>query len=176
MPPKKPEPLTLKNTKQQMLDAYNELLKKLEEKRESELKPEQKVAEQKVERAVKTADALSLDGVAESISQIKSEMNKLLTALVDKLENELAKYDQVKQAIEAQEKELEETFSGLEKLFFPVFWENSRVRRLGVRSRRDSRQCCLSQRRQSVYYTLSSVSNHRNLLIAVSVASYLLLS
>jgi hypothetical protein len=110
MPQQKSEPLTLKNTKQQMLDAYNELVKKLEEKRESELKPEQKAEAQKVERAVKTADSLSLDGVTEGIGKIKTEMNKLFTALVDKSENELTKYDQIKEAIKAKEKELEEIF------------------------------------------------------------------
>ena len=110
MPQQKPEPLTLKNTKQQMLDAYHELVKKLEEKRESELKPEQKAETQKVERAVKTADSLSLDGVTEGIGKIKSEINKLFGALVDKSENELTKYDQIKEAIRAKEKELEDIF------------------------------------------------------------------
>lgn len=47
---------------------------------------------------------------------------------------------------------------------------------LSALSRLGSRLCCLSLQIQSVCCTLSSVSNHRNLLIAVSVASYYFVS
>lgn len=38
-----PKKISISNTKQQMLSAYNELLKQLEEKRDAELKPEKKL-------------------------------------------------------------------------------------------------------------------------------------
>ena len=85
--------LTIKNTKQQMLDAYNKLLQKLEEKREAELKPEKKAEEQKIKRAIEKADTLSLDGVTGSIGDLKSELNKTFADLLQKLETKLSNYE-----------------------------------------------------------------------------------
>ncbi len=102
--------LTIKNTKQQMLDAYSDLLQKLEEKREAELKPEKKAEEQKTQRAVESADTLSLDDVTRGIGDLKSELNKTFTDLLEKLETELSKYDDLKQAVAVREKELEEIY------------------------------------------------------------------
>jgi len=102
--------LTIKNTKQEMLDAYNELLQKLEEKREAELKPEQKAEEQKTRRAVERADSLSLDGVTKGIGNLKSEINRIFSDILEKLETELVKYEDLKKAVEAKEKELTEIY------------------------------------------------------------------
>lgn len=102
--------LTIKNTKQQMLDAYRELLQKMEEKREAELKPEQKAAEQKTRRAVKSADGLSSDGVAKGIGNLKSDISITLANFLEKLETELSKYGDLKQAVTAKEKELAEIY------------------------------------------------------------------
>ena len=102
--------ITIKNTKQQMLDAYNELVQKLEDKRQAELKPEKKAEEQKMHRAIEQADKLSLDGITQGIGQLKSEINKTFTDLTERLETELAKYQEVKKAIEAKELELGEIY------------------------------------------------------------------
>ena len=102
--------LTIKNTKQQMLEAYRELVQKLEEKREAELKPDQKAAEQKTRRAVESADGLSLDGAIQGIGNLKSEINITLANLLEKLETELSKYTDLKQAVAAKEKELAEIY------------------------------------------------------------------
>ncbi|NIA30197.1 MAG: hypothetical protein GWP06_09830 [Actinobacteria bacterium] len=102
--------LTIKNTKQQMLDAYSDLLQKLEEKREAELKPEKKAEEQKTQRAVEKANTISMDGVARGIGDLKSELNKTFANLLEKLETELSKYDDLKQAVVAKEKELAEIY------------------------------------------------------------------
>ena len=47
MPEKDNQPakLSMSNTKQQMIKAYNELVKQLQEQREAELKPEEKIEE-----------------------------------------------------------------------------------------------------------------------------------
>jgi hypothetical protein len=42
-----PKKLTLSNTKQEMLDAYQTILKQLEAQKESELRPEKKMEEKK---------------------------------------------------------------------------------------------------------------------------------
>ena len=106
----KQKQLSLKNTKHEMLEAYNELLKKMEEKREAELKPEQKIIDQKAQKAVETANELSLDGVTQSVGLLKVEINKAFASLVEKLEAELAKYQEVKEAVGVKENELAEIY------------------------------------------------------------------
>jgi hypothetical protein len=102
--------LTTKNTKQEMLEAYKDLVQKFEERRQAELQPEKEAEEQKTRRAIEQADKLSLDGISQGIGQLKSEINKTFTDLVEKLEIELAKYQEVKKAITAKENELEEIY------------------------------------------------------------------
>ena len=102
--------LTMSSTKKEMLQAYNELLAKIEQEQQERLQPEEKAAEQKVKKAVELADRLSLDAINTNIAQLKSEMNSTLGSVVEKMETELDKYQDIKKAIEAGEKELSEIF------------------------------------------------------------------
>jgi hypothetical protein len=98
------------NTKQEMLDAYNELQQQLQEKRVEELKPEDKIEEKKAMKLVETGDSLSVDGVMKDIGNLKLEMGKVFTGLADQLQQEVSKYNAVKQAISIKEEELKEIF------------------------------------------------------------------
>lgn len=102
--------LSTTNTKQEMLDAYNDLLSHLETKRESDATPEQKVAEKAVKQVVEVADALTTDGIIRDISGLKAEVGKVLTTLSDRLEQEAGRYEAVKRAIIEKEKELSEIY------------------------------------------------------------------
>ena len=102
--------LSTTNTKQEMLDAYNELLSQKEEQRESAATPEQKVAEKAVKQVVAVADSLTTDGIISDISGLKAEVGKVLTTLSDRLEQEAGRYDAVKRAIVEKEKELSEIY------------------------------------------------------------------
>ncbi|MDP3695720.1 MAG: hypothetical protein Q8R42_06375, partial [Desulfocapsaceae bacterium] len=102
--------LTATNTKQEMLDSYNELLKQFEEKREAETTPEAKVAEKVVKQAVAVADTLTTEGIVRDIGSLKLEVGKVLTSLSDKLELEAGRYESVKLAIADKEKELAEIY------------------------------------------------------------------
>ncbi len=102
--------LSTANTKQEMLDAYNDLVKQMEEKREAEAPPEQKVAEKAVKEVVAAADALSADSIIRDISGLKAEVGKMLTALTDRLEEEVGRYESVKRAIAEKDKELAEIY------------------------------------------------------------------
>ncbi len=102
--------LSATNTKQEMLDAYNDLLTQMEDKRESDATPEQKVAEKAVKQVVAVADALTADGIIHDISNLKAEVGKVLTTLSDRLEQETGRYDAVKRAIAEKEKELAEIY------------------------------------------------------------------
>ena len=104
------ERISMANTKKEMLEAYNRLRKQLEERREAEMKPEQKIEEKKNREAVEVADSLSTEGIGKEIGTLRSEIGTMLVQLSDKLEEEIAKYLQVKQAVVVKEKELREIY------------------------------------------------------------------
>lgn len=107
-----PEPpaVSMANTKKEMLQAYNRLLKELERKQDAEMKPEETVAQRKRAKAVEVADASSSAGIANQIATLKTEIGRTLNDLADRLEQETAKYTQVKSAVEAAEAELREIY------------------------------------------------------------------
>jgi len=106
----KPKKISKVNTKQQMLDAYNALLKQLEEKEKTELKPEEKKEKIKNEKVIKNADVLSTEGVVKGAANLKMEIGRMLAGLSDRLEEETDKYIKIKEAIEIKEKELGEIY------------------------------------------------------------------
>jgi hypothetical protein len=101
---------TLKSTKQELLDAYNQMRQQLEEKDKTQLKPELRVQEKKEAQILAAVKATTPDGVIREISQLKQEMAKTLADLGDKLAAEVEKCNQVQQAIDIKEKELAEVF------------------------------------------------------------------
>jgi len=105
-----PKKVTMANTKQEMLAAYNTLLKELQQKKEAELKPEKKVEERKRKEAVAVADSLSSEGVVQGIGNLKAETGKMLAQISDKLEEQVNKYKGIQAAIAYKEKELEEVY------------------------------------------------------------------
>lgn len=106
----KPRKMTMSNTKQEMLKAYNEVVKQLREKREAQLKPQETIEEKTINKAVEVADSLSMEGIVQQAGSLKAEVGKLLSQLSDKLEGEVSKYRQVKKAVEAKENELQEIY------------------------------------------------------------------
>jgi len=101
---------TLKSTKQELLDAYNEMRQQLQERDKTQLKPEQKVQEKKETQVLTAVQAMTADGVLQKINQLKQEMTRTLGDLGDKLASEVDKCNRVQQAIEIKEKELAEVF------------------------------------------------------------------
>ena len=102
--------LSMTSTKQEMLDAYNSLLKQLQEKQSGELKPEKKIEEKKTKEAVQTAESLTADGVAKEINNLKIDIGKLLSRIADGLDGEVNKFAAIQQAIAAKEREIHELY------------------------------------------------------------------
>jgi hypothetical protein len=102
--------ISLSNTKKEMLQAYNDLLKQLEEKSASELKPEKKIEEKKKKEIIEKAGAISSDGVGKSINDLKLEIGTMLSQLSDRLEEEVQKYRDIQQAIEMKDREIKEIY------------------------------------------------------------------
>jgi hypothetical protein len=82
----------------------------MEQKREIEQKPEEKIKEREVKKKVETADALSTESIARQIGGLKAEIGVLLNQLSEKIESEVLKYRTVTEAISAKEDELEEIY------------------------------------------------------------------
>jgi hypothetical protein len=105
-----PKKLTAKDTKQEMLSAYQDVLRQLEEKRQAESRPEAKVEQRITAEAVKVADELSNEGVVKQISDLRANIGKLLSQASDRLEEQVGRYAQITRAIAFKEKELSEIY------------------------------------------------------------------
>jgi hypothetical protein len=105
-----PKKISLSNTKQEMLEAYNSILKQLEAQREAELKPEKRLEEKKAKEVIQVAESLSSEGVTREISTLKIETGKTLAQISDRLEEEIQKFKAVQNAIALKEKELQELY------------------------------------------------------------------
>jgi hypothetical protein len=109
---KKPEEekLTVKNTKQEMLNAYHALLQEMEKQNQDRLKPEKIMEEKKTQAMVQTAEAMSTDGVVKEINELKLDMGKMLSGLSHQLEQQVQRFQDIQQAIDIKEKELREIY------------------------------------------------------------------
>src|SRR4030043_837407 len=105
-----PKKLSLSNTKQEMLEAYNVALKQMEAQREAELKPEKKIEEKKAKEVIQVAESLSTEGVAKEISNLKIETSKTLAQISDRLEEKVNKFRAIQSAIVLKERELQELY------------------------------------------------------------------
>jgi len=102
--------MSMKNTKQELLAAYNELLRKIEEEQKKELKPEKKVKEKEKDKILSAVSKVSAEGVVQDISKLKVDIGKILSQVSDKLESEVQKLEQIQNAIEIKEQELKEIY------------------------------------------------------------------
>lgn len=109
-PETQPRSISPASTKKEMLEAYQELLKQLEEKREAELQPEKRIEEKERRRAVAAADSISPESVAGAAVSLKGEVGKVLAQLQERLEAEIARYRDIKKAVEVKEQELAEIY------------------------------------------------------------------
>ena len=105
-----PKKLTLSNTKQEMLEAYQAVLKQMEVQREAELKPEKRLEEKKAKEVIQVAESLSSEGVAREIGNLKIETSKTLAQISDRLEEEVNKFRAIQSAIALKERELQELY------------------------------------------------------------------
>jgi hypothetical protein len=101
---------SMTSTKQEMLEAYNQLQKQLQEKQAGELKPEKRIEEKKVKEAVQVAETLSALDVPGAIHQLKSDIGRMLTQIADRLDGETAKFTTIQQAVAAKEQDLQEFY------------------------------------------------------------------
>jgi len=112
--------ITLLNTKKEMLEAYNALVKQLSKKEENELPPEELKEKKRKEEIMKDIDSLSSADVIKSISALKIEIGNLLATISNKMEEGVNKYIKIKEAILLKEKELQEIYEIEKKCFYII--------------------------------------------------------
>lgn len=100
--------ITTKNTKNEILSAYEEVLKKLKEKKSEEPKKEQE--RQKQENLVKQAGDLSYVKINKDVSGLKTEIAVMLDKLIESFIAEFRKFEELQQAIQIEKKNLEELY------------------------------------------------------------------
>ena len=101
------------SARQQMRETIDETERLLVDRSE-ESKPEEKLLALADQQAVGAADALSTEGVVKSIAELKASVNKALMQLADRLEEEVAKYSQIKRAVALKSTELQDIY-GIQK-------------------------------------------------------------
>jgi hypothetical protein len=100
--------ISMKNTKSEILSAYEETLKKLKEKKTEEPKKEQE--RQKQETLVKQAGAMSHEKINKDISGLKTEIASMLDKLNESFVAEFRKFEELQQAIQIEKKNLEDLY------------------------------------------------------------------
>jgi hypothetical protein len=100
--------ISLKNTKSEILSAYEEMLKKVQEKKTDEPKKVQE--QQKQENLVKKAASLSNENIVKGIAGLKVELASTLDKLAENMVSEFRKFEDLQHAILVEQKNLEELY------------------------------------------------------------------
>ena len=97
-----------KNTKTEILDAYNDLLIQMKEQKAADQKAVKKETEEK--EVVKSASQNSVDEIVKRLAGLKLEIVKNIDGLEEKLIAEYRRFVELQQAIDVQAKSLEEFY------------------------------------------------------------------
>jgi hypothetical protein len=100
--------ISLKSTKQQILEAYNALLFEINEKKAEEPKKIQEI--KKNEATVKKASDLSGEGILNDITGLKSSISATLDTLSEKLLSRYKTFEELEDAIQLEKKNLDELY------------------------------------------------------------------
>jgi hypothetical protein len=100
--------VSTKNTKNQILDAYNELLKRVQTQKADEPKKVQQ--EKQKQEVVAQAKTFSNEGIVTSIANLKVSVAGQLDSLAGKFVAEQHKFEELQKAIEIEKKNLEDLY------------------------------------------------------------------
>ncbi len=103
------EEITTKNTKSEILDAYEDLLKKVKNAK-AEMPKQVQEEKQRTEVVAKVSN-LSNDGIVKEISSLKISLNSSLDQLEKNLSNEFKKLEDIRLAIDVEKKNLEDLYA-----------------------------------------------------------------
>lgn len=101
--------LSQKNTKTEILDAYEKLLKEVQQAKSNA--PKQIQEEKKNKEIVDKVSTMTDDSILKGVQDLKISISSTLDGLSDKLLSEYKKLEEVRSAIEVEKKNLEELYS-----------------------------------------------------------------
>lgn len=110
----KKKPLSLRNTKQDLLEAYEGILKELKQTKATELNPGKQREEKEQSIVIETAKSNSEEAIAQNIGLLKNDISNFLDDIHHKLETSVEKFLSLEKAIKFKEEELKEIY-GIEK-------------------------------------------------------------
>lgn len=102
-------PISMSNTKKEMLEAYQALLKEVESKSTEEPKEEQKRLEQK--KVVAASESLSLDGIEHFAREVTGTFEKAVTTLQSELKKGLEKLRMLNETIQIKEEWIKDLYA-----------------------------------------------------------------
>jgi hypothetical protein len=100
--------ISLKNTKSEILTAYDELLKRFQDKKTEEPKKVQE--QQKQENLVKKAATLNNESIVKGIAGLKVDLSSTLDKLGESLVSEIRKFEELQLAVQLEQKNLENLY------------------------------------------------------------------
>ncbi|MDP2423938.1 MAG: hypothetical protein U1C46_06575 [Bacteroidales bacterium] len=103
----KPE-VSTKSTKNEILSAYEDLMKTVQEKKSEEPKKIQE--RQKQETIVKQAEGLSYENIVNDMARLKSDLSSALDKLGENFVSEFKKFEELQHAIQIEKKNLEDLY------------------------------------------------------------------
>lgn len=101
-------PLSTKNTKNEILEAYEELLVKQQEKKTDEPKKVQEL--QKQETVVRNASGLSTESIVKEVSGLKVNLSSSLDKLSEGFIAEFHKFEELQKAIQIEKQQLQDLY------------------------------------------------------------------
>ncbi|MCX5814037.1 MAG: hypothetical protein NT178_16065 [Proteobacteria bacterium] len=101
--------LSDKNTKTEILEAYNDLLEKMKEQKAMDVKAIKKEVEEK--ETVKKASQHSVEGIVQNMADLKLEIIKSMDGLGERLITEYKKLTELQQAIDVETKTIEDIYN-----------------------------------------------------------------
>jgi hypothetical protein len=101
--------LSTKNTKTEILEAYETLLKKVETAKSND--PKQVQEENKKKETLEKVSGLNDEKIEKEIVTLKTEMNRSLDTLLKNMTDEFRKLEEIRAAIKLEKKSLEDLYS-----------------------------------------------------------------
>ncbi len=106
----KAENVSLKSTKQKILEAYENVRKELEEKEKQSLNANKKIEAKKKTETIDKVSKIVKEGINEKINILKADMLNALDDLSSRLSQAEIDYQNLKAAIEIKDKEIKEIY------------------------------------------------------------------
>jgi len=102
--------ISMSSSKKEMLDAYNEMVERLQGAGVSEAVQRGKVIAVKRQGSEESSASFTYEAIINDIAVLKIDVGKMLTVLLEKLEEKVCLLGQIEKSIEIKQRELKELF------------------------------------------------------------------